>query len=97
MDIVTLTGPASTDPWPLEYWDQAVGALSGEARERLKLLGRASLLDGRASLLDWIIDPLADWIEAKVAPAHEIAVRAEKERVHRDALPLYRELYRTVP
>jgi hypothetical protein len=87
MDLVTLTGPTSTDLRPLKYLDQTVGELSGAARERLNLLGRASLLD-------WVIDPLADWIEAKASPAHESAVRAEKERVHREALSLYRELYR---
>lgn len=87
MDLATLTGPASTDLRPLKYPNQTVDVLSGEARERLNLLGRASLLD-------WVIDPLADWIEAAVAPVHEAAVRAEKERVHREALSLYRELYR---
>ncbi len=87
MDVATLTGPASTDLRPLKYPSQAVGALSGEARERLSLLARASLLD-------WVIDPLADWIDAKAAPVHEAEVRAEKERVHREALTLYREMYR---
>lgn len=86
MDLAMLTGPASTDLQPLKYLNQTVGVLSGEAQERLKLLGRASLLD-------WVIDPLADWIEAGAAPVHEAAVRAEKERVHRAALSLYRELY----
>lgn len=86
MDLATLAGPASTDLRPLKYLDRTVEVLGHEARERLKLLGRASLLD-------WVIDPLADWIEARAAPLHEATVRAEKERVHREALALYRELY----
>lgn len=40
----------------------------------------------RATLLDWAIDPLADWVEADDAPEHAAAVRAEKERVHGGAM-----------
>jgi len=86
MDVAMLVGPTSTDLRPLKYPNQVLAVLSGEAGERLSLLSRASLLD-------WVIDPLADWIEAKVAQVHEDAVRAEKERVHREAISLYRELY----
>jgi hypothetical protein len=46
------------------------------------------------SLLDWVIDPLADWIEAGVVgPDHVSAVREEKERIHGEALELYRAVY----
>lgn len=55
-------------------------------RERLHLYARASLLD-------WIIDPLADWIDAPEAPEHLDEVRAEKERIHRAALESYRARY----
>jgi len=55
-------------------------------RERLPLYARASLLD-------WVLDPLADWIDAGEAPAHVAEVRAEKERVHRTALDAYRRGY----
>jgi len=87
MDLAMLAGPTSTDVRPLKHPTQTFGALEGEAAKRLHLLGRASLLD-------WVIDPLADWIEAGAAAVHEAAVRAEKERIHRDAISLYRELYR---
>jgi hypothetical protein len=55
-------------------------------RERLALYARASLLD-------WIIDPLADWIDAGEAPEHIAEVRPEKERIHRAALAAYRQRY----
>jgi len=86
MDLTMLAGPVSTDLRPLKYLDHTIGVLSDEARERLKLLGQASLLD-------WVIDALADWIESRAAPLHQATVRDEKERVHREALALYRELY----
>jgi hypothetical protein len=50
-------------------------------------------LYARASLLDWIIDPLADWIDAPESPEHLEEVRAEKERIHRAALEAYRARY----
>lgn len=56
------------------------------ARRRLHLYARASLLD-------WIIDPLADWIDAPESPEHLEEVRAEKERIHRAALESYRTRY----
>jgi hypothetical protein len=55
-------------------------------RERLALYARASLLD-------WIIDPLADWIDAGESPEHIAEVRAEKERIHLAALDAYRQRY----
>jgi aminoglycoside phosphotransferase (APT) family kinase protein len=47
----------------------------------------------RASLLDWIIDPLADWVQAGIEPFHGEAIRAGNERVHREALTAYRSQY----
>lgn len=47
----------------------------------------------RAYLLDEVIDSLADWVESGFAPQHQNYVQAEKERVHRDALLLYRSLF----
>ena len=86
LDVATLTGPTADDLRPLKHLDQAEAVLKGRAWDRLAVLGRASLLD-------WVIDPLADWIEAAAAPIDLAAVRAGKERVHRGALALYRELY----
>lgn len=46
-------------------------------------------LYARTSLLDWTIDPLADWIAATEAPGHAEEVRAEKERIHTTAREAY--------
>ena len=82
IDIAMLTGPTPADLAPLKGLDRIVVGLSDSQRERLQLYGRASLLD-------WIIDPVADWIEAAAAPALESAIRPEKERMHRQALEAY--------
>ena len=82
IDIAMLTGPTPDDLAPLKRVDQLPIALSDSQRERL-------LLYGRAALLDWIIDPVADWIEAAAAPALESEIRGEKERMHRMALEAY--------
>jgi hypothetical protein len=86
MDLASLTGPSADDLAPLKLLDEVSEPLSANERARL-------LIYGRASLLDWIIDPLADWVEAEVAPEYLAEVRLEKERVHRSALALYHELY----
>lgn len=85
-DLATLLGPTAQDPRPLKMLERADGVLTSAERERLPLLGRATLFD-------WVIDPLSDWIDAGTAPEHEHAVRAEKERVHKRALACYEELY----
>ena len=47
----------------------------------------------RAALLDWIIDPLSDWVGAADEPEHGVQVRAANERVHREALERYRIVF----
>lgn len=47
----------------------------------------------RASLLDQVIDSLADWVECAFAPEHQAQVRAEKERIHCQALERYHKIY----
>jgi aminoglycoside phosphotransferase (APT) family kinase protein len=86
-DVATLLGPTAQDPRPLKMRDRVDGGLPPAERERLPQLGRATLLD-------WVIDPLSDWIDAGTAPEHEHAVRAEKEGIHKRALACYEELYR---
>jgi hypothetical protein len=87
MDVAMLTGPTPRDLTPLKRFEVVEPALGPD------LVHRAGLL-GRASLLDWVIDPLADWIEADIAgPDRASAVRAEKERIHGNALALYRSMY----
>lgn len=86
-DLATLLGPTAEDPRPLKMLELADNVLTSAERERLSCLGRATLLD-------WVIDPLSDWIDAGAAPEHERAVRAEKERIHKRALACYGNLYR---
>lgn len=86
MDVAMLTGPSNDDVTPLKLADATVDLLPRAARARLPLLGQASLLD-------WAIDPLADWVDADAAPDHTAEVRREKEAVHRQALGLYQERY----
>lgn len=47
----------------------------------------------RALLLDQVIDPLADWVEAEFAPQHRKEVREQKERQHANALALYQQWF----
>lgn len=85
-DIAALTGPSAQDLRPLKMIRRAQAALSAAEQARLPLLGRATLLD-------WVIDPLADWLDAPASRAHTAVVRIEKERVHWQALARYRVLY----
>lgn len=87
MDVAAFLGPTAADPTPLKRLERVNHLLSREQRARMPLLGRATLLD-------WVIDPLSDWIDATTSPAHLLEVRAEKERVHRQALEAYRRLVR---
>ena len=84
-DLAALLGPDAQDLRPLKLVDQVLPLLSPTQRERLPLLGRATLLD-------WVIDPVSDWIDAGTAPQHEREVRAEKERIHGLALEAYRDI-----
>lgn len=89
LDWCMLFGPARGDLRPAT--ERALPpAVTADAavRERLALYARASLLD-------WMLDPLSDWIGATEAPEHIGEVRAEKERIHRAALAAYRARYRS--
>ena len=50
-------------------------------------------LHARAALLDWIIDPLADWVQAAHEPFFGELVRSANEQVHYRALSAYRRRY----
>jgi hypothetical protein len=87
MDVAMLTGPGPRDLAPLKGLAVVEKELDPDIVDRLPLLGRASLLD-------WVIDPLADWIEAGTVALESLAVvRREKERIHVEALELYRAVY----
>ena len=85
-DLAALCGPTADDLRPLKLDPGSLPGLSEAERERLPLLGRATLLD-------WVIDPVADWVEADAAPELAPMVREEKERVHRAALREYEQRY----
>ncbi len=86
LDWATLLGPTVADPAPLDVSALPPDSVTPAVRERLPLYARAVLLD-------WVLDPIADWIEADAAPEHAAAVRAEKERIHHAALARYRAKY----
>lgn len=87
MDWAMLFGPSRADlRTAMDRTLPTAITADSAVRERLALYARASLLD-------WIIDPLADWIDAGEAPEHINQVRPEKERIHRAALDAYRQRY----
>lgn len=83
LDIAMLLGPTRADvqPTPARDWFLD-GPPQRASLERLAVYARASLLD-------WTLDPLADYIGASDAPEHADEVRSEKERVHRAAFAAY--------
>lgn len=87
VDWAMLFGPTRTDVRTAADRALPPAIASGAAlRERLAIYARASLLD-------WTLDPLSDWMDAGDAPEHAGRVRAEKERIHRAALHAYRQRY----
>lgn len=86
LDWATVLGPTRLDLAPAD-----VAAIPAQARTP-GVMARLPLY-ARASLFDWLLDPLADWIAADEAPEHAATVRAEKERLHHAALALYRRMY----
>jgi Phosphotransferase enzyme family len=86
LDWATLLGPTRADVSLSGHAALPAQALAPGVAERLPLYARATLLD-------WVLDPLADWIEADTAPEHAAEVRAEKERIHHAALAVYRATY----
>lgn len=90
LDLAMLTGPQK-DAWTRRLAPRRFGArLSQMELERIAHYHRALLLD-------WVIDPLADWIEAEKHPQWKEQVRSEKEREHRRAMEAYRETYAARP
>ncbi len=75
--------------------DQVIGLLpAGDRGETSHAFLERFHLYLRAYLLDEVIDTLADWVESAFAPAHQSGLRLAKERAHREALELYKKLYR---
>lgn len=87
LDLAKLLDPGTSDGEPPSA--DEVTALIGtdpDARERLAFYTRAILLD-------WIIDPLADYVAADQAPQYASRVRAQKRKEHVEALARYRDRY----
>ncbi len=75
-----LMGHDEVEPWLGAHADDTA------FRERFALTRRATILLN-------VVDPLSDWAEADIAPAHAETMRSNAESVHRWALDLYRERY----
>jgi hypothetical protein len=86
MDWAMLLGPSRHDPRPATERAVLLPSFTEAQRERLRLWARATLLD-------WVIDPLSDWVGAATEPEQGAAVRAANEVVHANGLGLYLELY----
>lgn len=88
IDLAVLFGPTTARPEPVTTESIAPGQypLSAALRERL-------LIYGQATVLDWIIDPLADWVDADAAGPRAEEVRVEKRRIHEAALQVFHQRY----
>jgi streptomycin 6-kinase len=86
-DYATLAWPRISAS-PAEDWRvlRAFNPDDGAAAQRLEI-------HLRATMLDWVVDVLADWIDAQAAPEHLAEVRARKFREHSRYLELYRARY----
>lgn len=87
VDWAMLFGPSRDDLEPVAAEPTDLPDLSPAELERLTLYARASLLD-------WVIDPLADWVQAKSEPEHGTELQKVNRRTHERALELYRGRYR---
>lgn len=87
LDCSMLLGPSREDLRPATARvEETAIALGGTEAERFQLYARASLLD-------WTIDPLADYVDSQSEPEFGELIRRANEQVHRAALELYRKLY----
>ncbi|MBS2003760.1 MAG: aminoglycoside phosphotransferase family protein [Cyanobacteria bacterium SZAS LIN-5] len=88
LDLVMLLGPSVEDIQPFEITKQKVPSYPIDEcmEERLELYAPARLLD-------WVIDPLADYIEAESAPAVADEVRRKNQHFHALARTAYESRY----
>lgn len=87
LDWALLLGPSRADLRPARASDLPAD-LAADAGFRARFD-----LYARASLFDWALDGLADWIEAQVLGDGAEEVRREKERVSLAATAAYRAAY----
>ena len=88
MDWAMFFGPTRLQLRPSRSAADYAVSLGPGARQRLRWYGRASALD-------WIIDPLADWVQSWNEPFHGESIRIANERVHREAMASYNTRYGT--
>jgi hypothetical protein len=87
IDWTMLFGPSREHPEAaVERVVLAHVALNAEERQRLAIYTQASQLD-------WVIDPLSDWVQARHEPEHGASVRVANERIHKQALEIYHARY----
>jgi aminoglycoside phosphotransferase (APT) family kinase protein len=87
MDWAMLFGPSRERPMAASQEVVALHAsLDADQRDRLAVYARASQLD-------WVLDPLADWVQSGREPEHGARIRAANERIHRQALELYQSRF----
>ncbi|RTL35645.1 MAG: DUF1679 domain-containing protein [Candidatus Melainabacteria bacterium] len=92
LDIVMLLGPSIEEIRPFEITKQDVPEypLDESMEERLKIYAPARLLD-------WIIDPLADYVEAESAPEVAAEVRIRNQHFHTLARAAFESRYNNAP
>ena len=87
MDWSMLFGPGRAEPREADVAGVAARLeLTPAQEERLHVYARAALLD-------WIIDPLSDWVGSAHEPEHGEQMRAANERIHSAALRGYRQVF----
>ncbi|MEO8448544.1 MAG: phosphotransferase [Gemmatimonadota bacterium] len=89
LDYAVLFGPTAAS---MKLADPARVLPYAEIERDPGVLARIPLY-GRATLLDWVIDSLADYVDAGAVAEHTARVREEKERVHRLAKQEYQRTY----
>jgi fructosamine-3-kinase len=83
IDWTMLFGPTRQYPWAAtEEVVLSHAALTADEQQRFSVYAQASQLD-------WVLDPLADWVQGGLEPEHGAQVRTANERIHREALGAY--------
>lgn len=87
LDYTTLLAP------PLAAWQPAAWQTPELAAIADPALHQRLTLYQRAHLLDWVIDVLADYVEAEIVGDQAAPMRAAKREQHLQALKLYQHYY----
>ena len=77
----------------IAMWPRVRAGLDAPLGARDEAFTERFALYARANLLDEVVDSLSDWVQAGAAPDHAERVRALKQRVHTEALEMYRGTY----